>query len=111
MPVRVRVIGNLLAGRKSCCWTGKLDEIAVPETIPLATMAIEIRGEALGGLFDRWLLLYDDVRVPPSIDLRDSLCVIGLKDETVVKKLQNIADVGRQAQFFGLRPLGSLSKK
>jgi hypothetical protein len=91
VPMRVRVIGNLIGGSRVVLLDGRLDEIVVPEPVPLATMAIEIRGEALGGLFDRWLLIYDDIRVPPSTDLRGSLCVIGLKDETVVKKLQNIA--------------------
>jgi hypothetical protein len=94
VPVRVRVIGNLIGGSKVVLLGGRLDEAFVPEMIPIATKAIEIRGDSLGGLFDRWLLFYDDVRVPPAAELRDlrgHLCVIGLQDETVVKKLQNIA--------------------
>ena len=92
VPARVRVIGNLVGGSKVILLDGKLDEVVIPEPIPFKTMAIEVRGDSLGGLFDRWLLFYDDVRVPPAAlhDLHDRLCVIGLQDETVVQKLRNI---------------------
>jgi transcriptional regulator with XRE-family HTH domain len=92
IAVRVRVIGNLVGGSKVILLDGKLDEVVIPEPIPFKTMAIEVRGDSLGGLFDRWLLFYDDVRVPPAAlhDLHDRLCVIGLQDETVVQKLRNI---------------------
>lgn len=91
VPVRVRVIGNLITGSKVVLLDGRLDEVIVPDTSPIATKAIKIRGDSLGALFDRWLLLYDDVRTPPTIDLRDQLCVIGFEHDTTVKKLDNIA--------------------
>ncbi len=49
-------------------------------------MAVEIRGNSLGELFDRWLVFYDDVRRPVTEDLIGKLCVVGLADGRVLIK-------------------------
>jgi hypothetical protein len=73
---------------------GKLDEVSIPKPIPFASKAIEIRGDSLGGLFDRWLLFYDEIHTPPTVELCDRLCVVGLQDESVwVKKLHDTANL------------------
>lgn len=68
---------------------GPFDEIPAPEGSTEHTVAVEIRGESLGPLFDKWLVFYDDVRRPATADLVGKLCVIGLTDGRVlIKKLQ-----------------------
>lgn len=60
------------------------------------TIALEIRGDSLGELFDRWLVFFDDVRTPVTPDLLGKLCVIWLPDERVlVKKLKKGTKSGR----------------
>lgn len=68
---------------------GDLDEVEAPDGCNPDTVAVEIRGESLGSLFDRWLVFYDDVRRPVTPDLIGRLCVVGLADERVlVKKIR-----------------------
>jgi len=63
------------------------------------TVAVEVRGASLGELFDNWIVYYDDVRSPVTVDLLNKLCVIGLYDgRVVVKKLRK----GRQSGRFDL---------
>lgn len=50
------------------------------------TVAVEIRGESLGPLFNRWLVYYDDVHTPPHDGLLRKLCVVGLDDGRVLVK-------------------------
>jgi hypothetical protein len=53
------------------------------------TVAVEIRGESLGALFDRWLVYYDQVERPVTPELIGKLCVVGLADGRVlIKKIQ-----------------------
>jgi SOS-response transcriptional repressor LexA len=68
---------------------GPFDDVPAPEGASETTVAVEIRGDSLGALFDRWLVFYDDVRRPVSTDQVGRLCVVGLKDGRIlIKKLQ-----------------------
>lgn len=65
---------------------GDLDEIPAPPGSTDTTVALEIRGESLGSFFDRWLVVYDEVRSPVTPDLLGKLCIVGLADDQVVIK-------------------------
>lgn len=68
---------------------GQLGEVDDPGGSTPQTVAVEIRGDSLGPLFDRWLVFYDDVRRPVTADLVGRLCVVGLDDGRVlIKKVQ-----------------------
>jgi transcriptional regulator with XRE-family HTH domain len=68
-----------------------LDRVAAPIDANDLTVALEVRGDALGPLFDKCLILYDELRLPPTPDLIGRLCVIGLPDDrvTVAKLLRS----------------------
>lgn len=69
--------------------SGDLDYVEAPVGATDETIALEIRGDSLGELFDRWVVFFDDVRSPVTSDLIGKLCVVGLADERVlVKKLK-----------------------
>lgn len=92
----VPVVGYVGAGAEAHFYAvsqGSLDEVAAPDNASRDTVAVEIRGESLGSLFDRWLVFYDDVRSPITPDLYNKLCVVGLPDDRVlikkVRPLQN----------------------
>lgn len=64
------------------------------------TVAIEVRGDALGAIFDGWNVLFDNVRGAPSEDLLDCVCVVGLADGRVlVRQVQR----GQIAGCYNLR--------
>jgi transcriptional regulator with XRE-family HTH domain len=63
-----------------------LGEVEAPEDATPQTVAVEIRGESLGALFESWLVYYDDVRSPVTPDLYNRLCVVGLPDGRVLVK-------------------------
>lgn len=65
---------------------GPFDEAPMPPNGTAETVAVEIRGESLGSLFDRWLVYYNDVRRPPTLDMLRKLCVVGLHDDRVLVK-------------------------
>jgi phage repressor protein C with HTH and peptisase S24 domain len=68
---------------------GELGRVEAPDGSTDTTVAVEIRGDSLGPLFDRWLVAYDDVRRPVTADLVGRLCVVGLDDGRVmVKKIR-----------------------
>lgn len=88
----VPVVGYVSAGSQAVLFAegqGPFDEVDAPDGSTDATVAVEIRGESLGPLFDEWLVYYDDVRRPVTTDLLGELCVVGLPDGRIlVKKLQ-----------------------
>lgn len=100
-PPVVRIVGYVGAGATAHFYAvaqGELDEVAAPEATTTETVAVEIRGNSLGELFDRWLIFYDDVRRPVTSDLIGHLCVVGLADERVlVKKIRRA-----RGNFFDL---------
>lgn len=68
---------------------GELGDVAAPPGATDQTVAVEIRGESLGPLFDRWVATFDDVRRPVTADLVGRLCVVGLDDGRIlIKKIQ-----------------------
>lgn len=72
-----------------------LDRVEAPEDATEKTVAVEIRGESLGALFDRWLVYYDDVHRPITQALIGQLCVVGLPDGRVlIKRVQKTKTKG-----------------
>lgn len=68
---------------------GELGEVEAPDGATDSTVAVEIRGDSLGPLFDHWLVFYDDVRRPVTTDLIGRLCIVGLEDDRVlIKKIK-----------------------
>ena len=65
---------------------GPLDFVQGPDDATSSTVAVEIRGESLGPIFNEWLVFYDDVRSPVTPDLHGRLCVVGLAGERVLIK-------------------------
>lgn len=88
----VPIVGYVGAGASEHRYAvaqGALDEIAAPLGATDKTVAVEIRGDSLGELFDRWVAFYDDVRTPVTDDLLGKLCVVGLADDRVlIKKIR-----------------------
>lgn len=85
----VPVIGYVGAGAEAHFYAlshGELDRVPAPDDAGPDTVAVEIRGESLGPLFERWLLHYDEVRSPITHDLIGQLCVVGLPDDRVLVK-------------------------
>jgi phage repressor protein C with HTH and peptisase S24 domain len=99
---KVRVIGYVGAGAEAHFYAvdpGDLDEVDAPEGATDDTVAVEIRGDSMGSFFDRWIVFYDDVHRPVTLDLVGKICVVGLEDGRVlIKKLQT----SRQQGLFTL---------
>ncbi|RAI40132.1 phage repressor protein [Rhodoplanes roseus] len=94
----VRVVGYVGAGDAAHYYAvaqGDLDEIPVPDGLPRGTVAVEIRGDSLGRLFNRWLAFYEDVRRPVTEDQIGRLCVVGLPDDRVLIKQLRSARSGQ----------------
>ncbi|MCW5697184.1 MAG: XRE family transcriptional regulator [Bauldia sp.] len=95
---RVPLMGYVGAGSEAHYYMtaqGPLEMVDAPEGATDSTVALEIRGESLGELFDGWLVYYDDVRSPVTEDLLGQLCVVGLADDRVlIKKLRQSATPG-----------------
>src|SRR5579885_3601039 len=91
-PPGVKVVGYVGAGAEAHYYAvaqGDLDEVPAPDGVTLDTVAVEIRGNSLGEMFDRWLVFYDSVRRPVTPDLIGRLCVVGLADDRVlIKKIR-----------------------
>jgi hypothetical protein len=92
MPERVKIKGYVGAGGQAHFYAisqGDLDEVSAPKGSSGDTVAVEIRGDSLGSIFDRWLVFYDEVRRPVTEDLIGKLCVVGLPDDRVlIKKIR-----------------------
>lgn len=91
-PPVVQLIGYVGAGAKTHYYDvgpGALEEVAAPQGATPDTVAVEIRGDSLGGVFNHWLVYYDDVRRPVTEDLIGRLCVVGLHNgQTLIKELR-----------------------
>jgi phage repressor protein C with HTH and peptisase S24 domain len=89
---KVSVVGYVGAGSEAHFYEvaqGDHDEVEPPYGSTEDTVAVEIRGNSLGTIFNRWLVFYDDVRRPVTPDLIGELCVVGLQDGRVlIKQLQ-----------------------
>lgn len=88
-PTVVPLVGYVGAGSVAHVYAdsqGPFDEVEAPDEATESTVAVEIRGESLGALFDSWLVFYDDVRDPPGRDLMGKLCVVGVSDGRILIK-------------------------
>jgi len=89
---RVLVMGYVGAGSTAHFYDvehGNLEEVTPPEGASPNTIAVEIRGESLGTVFNRWLVFYDNIHRPVTPELIGELCVVGLADGRIlIKKLQ-----------------------
>jgi transcriptional regulator with XRE-family HTH domain len=85
----VLIVGNVGAGSEAHFYEegqGPFDEAPTIEGASESTVAVEIQGNSLGPLFDRWIAYYDDLRSPPTPDLVGHLCIVGLTDGRVLIK-------------------------
>lgn len=85
----VPVVGYVGAGAEAHYYAdgdGGLGQVEAPPGARPSTVAVEIRGESLGALFDGWLAFYDETRNPVTPDLIGELCVVGLPDGRVLIK-------------------------
>lgn len=74
---------------------GELDRVAAPKNATKDTVAVEIRGESMGPLLNRWLVYYDQVHSPVTQDMFGILCVVGLADDRVlVKRIRQTPKAG-----------------
>lgn len=90
-PKTVPLVGYVGAGAEAYFFgdQGKLGDVTAPDGASAETVAVEVRGDSLGPLFDRWLVFYDDVHRPVTQDQINKLCVVGLPDGRIlIKKLQ-----------------------
>lgn len=68
---------------------GELDRVPNITDGNKNTVAVEVRGESLGPIFEHWLVYYDEVRSPVTSDMYGQLCVVGLPDDRVlIKKIR-----------------------
>lgn len=80
---------------------GNLGLARMPRGGTEGTVAVEVRGDSLGGALDGWLIYYDQRREPPTDELLGALCVVGLKSgQVLVKMLMR----GRIAGHYDLFP-------
>lgn len=86
----VPLVGYVGAGATAHYYdAADLGTAPAPDGATATTVAVEIRGESLGALFEHWLVYYDEVRSPVTHDMLGRLCVVGLIDDRVlVKKIQ-----------------------
>ncbi len=94
----VPVVGYVGAGSEAHLFSegqGPFGEVEAPEGSTDDTVAVEIRGESLGALFNEWLVFYDDVQSPVRPALHGKLCVVGLPDGRVLVKQIKPAGDGR----------------
>lgn len=88
----VPLVGYVGAGAETHLFAegqGPFDQVDAPEGASETTVAVEIRGESLGALFDQWLIFYDKVERPVTSDMIGRLCVVGLTDGRIlVKKIR-----------------------
>lgn len=103
----VPVVGYVGAGAAAHYYAvsqSNLDQVTAPPDAAPSTVAMEVRGNSIGPLFNTWLVFYDEVRSPITPDLIGRLCVVGLPDDRILVK-----QIRRSARFKGLFDLISNS--
>ena len=98
----VDVVGYVGAGAQTHRYAvgqGALARVARPAGATDQTVAVQIMGDSLGEMFDRWLVFYDDVKRPFTVDLLGKLCVVGLPDDRVLVKKIRRAKSGQPDRF------------
>lgn len=99
-PQCTPIIGVVRAGVQSIDYSqgqGNLGEVEPPAMATDSTVALEVRGDSMGGrVEDGDIVFYDERREPVTPDLYDRLCVIGASDGRVMlKKLKPGSRPGR----------------
>jgi hypothetical protein len=97
-PEPVAVTGYVAAGSVAILFPEgpePFDQVEAPRERTPDTVALEIRGAALGPAFDDGLVFYDAVRSPVTPDLHGRLCVLGLPDGRVLVRILRPAVEGR----------------
>lgn len=90
IPKEAPIVGYVGAGSEAHYYDGghPPDDFApMPPGGTDQTVAVEVRGDSLGTIFNRWLVYYDDVRTPPTPDMLRKLCVVGLASGQVLVKM------------------------
>jgi hypothetical protein len=85
----VPLVGYVGAGAEAHFYAlsdGELDRVPAPDGATADTVAVEVRGESLGALFQHWIVYYDEIRSPVTPDMHGKLCVIGLANDKVLVK-------------------------
>lgn len=85
----VPIVGYVGAGSEAHFYAGAdapNEIVTAPPGSNDTTVAVLIRGDSLGDVFEGWVAYYDDVRSPPTPDLLFRLCVVGLEDGRVLIK-------------------------
>lgn len=107
-PATVQVLGLVGAGSAMILYSegdAPDDWVPAPDNATEKTVALEIRGDSLGPLFNGWLLFYDDRRDPVTSDLIGLVCVVGLEDGRVLVKLLKSGGLpGRFSLFSNTEP-------
>jgi transcriptional regulator with XRE-family HTH domain len=90
---RTKIVGVALAGVEQIDYSigqDGLGDTEPPEMATEHTVALEVRGNSMGGrIEDGDLVFYDERREPVTADLLGRVCVIGCSDGRVmIKKLQ-----------------------
>lgn len=92
VPEGVPLVGFVRAGAEAVYLPlneSEWDRVPAPEGSTATTRALEIRGDSLGELFDRWLVYFNDEHRQITPDLVNKLCVLELEDgRTLVKKIK-----------------------
>lgn len=94
------IIGVVQAGTAAIDYSvgqGELGEVDRPAMATFNTVALEVRGESMGGRIEHGdIVYYDERREPVTPDLFGRLCIVGATDGRVMlKKLQNGSRPGR----------------
>lgn len=88
----IEVVGYVGAGAKANRYAvgqGGLERVPPPQGSTEKTVALQIMGDSLGELFDRWLVFYDDVPTSVTPEMVGKLCIVGLSEDSVlIKKIR-----------------------
>jgi DNA-binding XRE family transcriptional regulator len=88
--VTTPVIGIVHAGSAAVDYSiheGQLGEVERPSMATHSTVALEVRGESMGGrVEDGDIVFYDERREPVTSDLYGKLCIVGATDGRVMLK-------------------------
>lgn len=91
----VQLVGDVRAGAEIRVAPDQqyLGTVPAPYDYTDKTVAVRIRGDSLGQIFDGWLAFYDDVRRPVTTDLIGELCVVWLPDgRAMIKQIKSGRD-------------------
>jgi transcriptional regulator with XRE-family HTH domain len=94
-----QIVGYVGAGAVAHLFSdgqGPFGEAPLPPNGTNKTVAVEIRGDSLGAVFNNWYAYYDNIQQPPAEDLLGHLCVVAIADgRVVIKKLERGTSNGR----------------